>query len=66
MKTLGYLKLVVKHELIAIKEALIELKLIVLLVLLVFAGLIYYLKPFPEKSITISTAFKGGGLVSIC
>jgi TRAP-type uncharacterized transport system substrate-binding protein len=60
MKTLGYLKLVVKHELIAIKEALIELKLIVLLVLLVFAGLIYYLKPFPEKSITISTAFKGG------
>ena len=60
MKTLEYLKIVVKHELIAIKEALIELKLIVLLFLLIFAGLIYYLKPFPEKSITISTAFKGG------
>ena len=60
MKTLEYLKLVVKHELIAIKEALIELKLIVLLLLLIFTGLIYYLKPFPEKNITISTAFKGG------
>ncbi|MCE7506149.1 hypothetical protein LZG75_07820 [Polynucleobacter sp. IMCC30063] len=59
MKTLEYLKVVVKHELIAIKEALIELKLIVLLLVLIFAGLIYYLKPFPEKSITISTAFKG-------
>jgi len=60
MKTFDYLGLVLKHELIAIKESLIELRMVVIVILLFIGGVIVYLKPFPFTGITVATSYKGG------
>jgi TRAP-type uncharacterized transport system substrate-binding protein len=60
MKTFDYLGLVLKHELIAIKESLVELRISVIVILLLIGGVIIYLKPFPFTGITIATSYKGG------
>lgn len=60
MKTFDYLGLVLKHELFAIKESLYELRIAFLVLLLLFGGLIVYLKPYPFSGITIATSYKGG------
>jgi len=60
MKTFDYLGLVLKHELIAIKESLVELRIATILILLLVGGVIVYLKPFPFSGITIATSYKGG------
>jgi TRAP-type uncharacterized transport system substrate-binding protein len=60
MKTFNYLGLVLKHELIAVKESLIELRMVAIVILLVIGGVIAYLKPFPFTGITIATSYKGG------
>jgi TRAP-type uncharacterized transport system substrate-binding protein len=60
MKTFDYLGLVLKHELIAIKESLVELRISVVVILLLIGGVIIYLKPFPFTGITIATSYKGG------
>ena len=60
MKTFDYLGLVLKHELIAIKESLIELRMVAIVFFLLIGGVIVYLKPFPFTGITIATSYKGG------
>ena len=60
MKTFNYLGLVLKHEFIAIKESLVELRRIAIVILLIFGGVIIYLKPFPFTGISIATSYKGG------
>ena len=60
MKTFDYLGLVLKHELIAIKESLVELRIAAIVILLFLGGVIIYLKPFPFSGITIATSYKGG------
>jgi TRAP-type uncharacterized transport system substrate-binding protein len=60
MKTFDYLGLVLKHEFIAIKESLVELRISAIIVLLLLGGIIIYLKPFPFSGITIATSYKGG------
>jgi TRAP-type uncharacterized transport system substrate-binding protein len=60
MKTFNYLGLVLKHEFIAIKESLVELRKIAIVILLIIGGVIIYLKPFPFTGITIATSYKGG------
>jgi len=60
MKTFDYLGLVLKHELIAIKESLIELRMIAIVILLFIGGVIVYLKPFPFTGITLATSYAGG------
>jgi TRAP-type uncharacterized transport system substrate-binding protein len=60
MKTFDYIGLVLKHELIAIKEYFVELRIYVILILLLIGGFIIYLKPFPFTGITIATSYKGG------
>jgi TRAP-type uncharacterized transport system substrate-binding protein len=60
MKTFDYLGLVLKHELIAIKESLAELRISVIVILLLIGGVIIYLKPFPFTGISIATSYKGG------
>ena len=60
MKTFDYLGLVLKHELIAIKESLVELRISAILILLFIGAVIAYLKPFPFTGITIATSYKGG------
>lgn len=60
MKTFDYLGLVLKHELIAIKESLVELRISAIVILLFIGGVIIYLKPFPFTGITIATSYKGG------
>jgi TRAP-type uncharacterized transport system substrate-binding protein len=60
MKTFDYLGLVLKHELIAIKESFVELRISVIVILLLIGGVIIYLKPFPFTGITIATSYKGG------
>ena len=59
MKTFNYLGLVLKHEFIAIKESLVELRRIAIVILLIFGGVIIYLKPFPFTGISIATSYKG-------
>ena len=60
MKTFNYLGLVLKHEFIAIKESLVELRRIAIVILLICGGVIIYLKPFPFTGISIATSYKGG------
>ena len=60
MKTFDYLGLVLKHELIAIKESLVELRISLIVILLLIGGVIIYLKPFPFTGISIATSYKGG------
>lgn len=60
MKTFNYLGLVLKHEFIAIKESLVELRRIAIVILLIIGGVIIYLKPFPFTGISIATSYKGG------
>jgi TRAP-type uncharacterized transport system substrate-binding protein len=60
MKTFDYLGLVLKHEFIAIKESLVELRISAIVILLLIAGVIIYLKPFPFTGITIATSYQGG------
>jgi len=60
MKTFDYLGLVLKHELIAIRESLVELRISAIVILLLLGGIIIYLKPFPFSGITIATSYKGG------
>jgi TRAP-type uncharacterized transport system substrate-binding protein len=60
MKTFDYLGLVLKHEFIAIKESLVELRRLVIVILLIIGGVIIYLKPFPFTGISIATSYKGG------
>jgi len=60
MKTVDYLGLVLKHELIAIKESLIELRVAAIVLVLFIGGVIIYLKPFPFTGITLATSYKGG------
>lgn len=60
MKTFDYLGLVLKHELIAIKESLVELRIATIVILLFIGGVIVYLKPIPFTGITIATSYKGG------
>jgi TRAP-type uncharacterized transport system substrate-binding protein len=60
MKTFNYLGLVLKHEFIAIKESLVELRKIAIVILLIIRGVVIYLKPFPFTGITIATSYKGG------
>jgi hypothetical protein len=60
MKTFDYLGLVLKHEFIAIKESLVELRRIAIVILLIIGGVIIYLKPFPFTGISIATSYKGG------
>lgn len=60
MKTIDYLGLVLKHELIAIKESLVELRIAAILIVLLIAGVVVYLKPFPFTGITIATSYEGG------
>jgi TRAP-type uncharacterized transport system substrate-binding protein len=60
MKTIDYLGLVLKHELIAIKESLVELRIAAIVILLLIGGIIVYLKPFPFTGITIATSYEGG------
>ena len=60
MKTFDYLGLVLKHELIAIKESVFELRIAIIVILLFIGGIIIYLRPFPFTGITIATSYKGG------
>ena len=60
MKTFDYLGLVLKHELIAIKESLVELRVSAIVIVLFIGVVIIYLKPFPLTGITFATSYKGG------
>jgi TRAP-type uncharacterized transport system substrate-binding protein len=60
MKTVDYLGLVLKHELIAIKESLVELRIAAIVILLLIGVFIVYLKPFQFTGITIATSYEGG------
>ena len=60
MKTIDYLGLVLKHELIAIKESLVELRIAAIVIVLLIGGVVVYLKPFPFTGITIATSYEGG------
>jgi TRAP-type uncharacterized transport system substrate-binding protein len=60
MKTVDYLGLVLKHELIAIKESLVELRIAAIVLVLLIGGVIIYLKPFPFTGIMLATSYAGG------
>jgi TRAP-type uncharacterized transport system substrate-binding protein len=60
MRTFEYLQLVLKHELVAIKEFFLELRTTFLAIVIILGGLIFYLKPFPITDITFATSYKGG------
>ena len=60
MDTIKYLKLVVWDEWLALKELIVEQKLLVLLVLVGLGGIIFYLKPFPPREINIAGGSPNG------
>ena len=51
MNTLGYLKIVIRDEIRAIKEEIKESKLLAATLFLAIIGLLIYLKPFPNRDI---------------
>lgn len=51
MNTLGYLKIVIRDEIRAIKEEIKESKLLAATFLVAAIGLLIYLKPFPNRDI---------------
>ena len=51
MNTLGYLKIVIRDEIRAIKEEIKESKLLAATFFLAIIGLLIYLKPFPNRDI---------------
>lgn len=60
MKTFAYISLVLRDELIAIKDSLLELRVTFILILALIVGVVVYLKPFPTTDITMATSYKGG------
>lgn len=56
MRNEGYLIRIIRDEFAALKESLIEYRLILAIVLLVLLGLIYFLNPLPDKKIIIATS----------
>jgi hypothetical protein len=58
MNTFKYLKIIIKGELSAFKAQFKESKLLFIFFLMVIAGLLIYLEPFPNKQINIATAYK--------
>lgn len=60
MNTIAYLKLIFKEELLAIKELLIEQRWLIVLLLVLMSGLVYYLNPFPPRSISIAAGDRNG------
>ncbi len=60
MNTFTYIKLIIKDELDAFRELLVEQRWLILALLTVFAGLIYYLNPFPPRALSIAAGDKNG------
>jgi hypothetical protein len=60
MKTFAYIGLVLRDELIAIKDSLLELRVTFILILALIVGVVVYLKPIPTTDITLATSYKGG------
>lgn len=60
MNTFSYLKLILKEELLAIKELLIEQRWIIIVLVCLLGALIYYLNPFPPRSISIAAGERNG------
>ena len=60
MNTFTYLKLIIKDELGAFRELLVEQRWLILALLTAFTGLIYYLNPFPPHALSIAAGDKDG------
>ncbi|MFM8798812.1 MAG: TAXI family TRAP transporter solute-binding subunit [Fluviibacter sp.] len=60
MNTFSYLKLILKEELLAIKELLIEQRWLIIVLVCLLGALIYYLNPFPPRSISIAAGDRNG------
>ncbi|QWD59691.1 TAXI family TRAP transporter solute-binding subunit [Polynucleobacter sp. MWH-UH35A] len=60
MNTFSYLKLIFKEELLAIKELLVEQRWLIVLLIVFLGSLIYYLNPFPPRTISIAAGDKNG------
>jgi len=58
MKTLGYIKQVILDEARAIKEEIIESRLLAAAFLIAVIGLIIYLKPFPDRHVNFLSGYQ--------
>ena len=58
MKTLGYIKQVILDEIQAIKEEIIDSKLLAAAFLIAVIGLIIYLKPFPDRHLNFLSGYE--------
>ena len=61
MNTFAYIRLIIKEELLAVKELLIEQRWLNMVLLVVVGALIYYLDPFPPRNVAIAAGDPGGG-----
>ena len=61
MNTFSYLKLILKEELLALKELLIEQRWLNMALVVLLGVLIYYLSPFPPRNVSIAAGDQGGG-----
>lgn len=60
MNTFAYLRLIIKEELLAVRELLIEQRWLIILLVVLLGALIYYLNPFPPRSIAIAAGDQNG------
>ena len=58
MKTLGYIKQVILDEIQAIKEEIVDSKLLAVAFLLAVIGLLIYLKPFPDRHVNFLSGYE--------
>ncbi|MGI9143801.1 MAG: hypothetical protein ACR2IJ_11495, partial [Fluviibacter sp.] len=60
MNSFSYLKLIFKEELLAIKELLIEQRWLIVVLVFLMGGLVYYLNPFPPRALSIAAGDRNG------
>lgn len=60
MNTIGYIKQVIRDEIRAIREEIIESKVLAISLAIVIVGLVVYLRPFPDRHIYFLTSYPGG------
>lgn len=61
MNTFAYIRLIIKEELLAVKELLVEQRWLNLLLLVLLGAVVYYLSPFPPRNVAIAAGDEGGG-----
>lgn len=61
MNTFAYIRLILREELLAIKELLIEQRWLNLVLVLLLGTLIYYLSPVPPRQVAIAAGDEGSG-----